>query len=94
MKGVLLAAILTCSFALSANANEPPAEKLDLKDGTTLFLHPDGTSRHVDHHGKAMAMTDGVEMETADGQIIMMMNKKVWVKYGPPGKGHRSLKTD
>lgn len=94
MKRVLLAVILACSFALSANADEPPAEKLVLKDGTTLFLHPDGTSRHVDQHGKAMAMADGVEMETADGQMIMMMNNSVWVKHGPPGKGGRHLKTD
>ncbi len=64
-----------------------------LKDGSTLFLHPDGTSRMVNHHGKAMAMADGIEMESMDGDIVMMMNKKVWMKYGT-GKGRRGLKPE
>lgn len=94
MKGILVALILACSLAISAYADEPHPEKLELKDGSTLFLHPDGTSRMVDHHGKSMSMADGVEMELADGRTIMMMNKKVWVRYGPVGKGRRALKSD
>lgn len=94
MKSTLLALVLLCSFAIAAHAEGPPAEKIDLEDGVTLFLHPDGTSRMIDAHGKPMSMSDGVEMETADGETIMMMNKKVWVKYGPTGKGRRYLKND
>lgn len=31
-----------------------------------LFLHPDGTGRMVDAHGKPMSMADGVEMQLKD----------------------------
>jgi copper resistance protein K len=75
-------------------AEEPSAEKLDLKDGSTLYLHPDGTSRMVDQHGKRVEMRDGVEMELADGRTVMMKNKKVWITYGPPGKGNTVQKND
>ena len=82
-------------FAMSAGTfAEGIAEKLELTNGTMLFLHADGTGRMVDQHGKAMAMADGVEMELKDGRTILMMNKKTWVRYGPPGKGGRYLKTE
>ena len=93
MKSLIVALLLTCSLAVPAYAEEPPAEKVDLKGGSVLFVHPDGTSRMVDVHGKMMSMADGVEMETADGRTLIMLNKKVWVKYGPPGKESRILKT-
>ena len=75
-------------------ADEPPAEQLKLKDGSTLYVHADGTGRMVDQHGKPMSMADGVEMETADGRMILMKNKRVWVQYGPPGKSGAIRKTD
>jgi hypothetical protein len=81
---LLLCAAVSTMSALAAE--EPPAEQIELKDGSTLYLHPDGTSRMIDVHGKRMNMRDGVEMETADGRIILMQNKKVWVQVGTPGK--------
>ncbi len=75
-------------------AAEAIAEKLELKDGSTLYLHPDGTSRLVDAHGKKVEMHDGEEMQLADGHTILMKNKKVWVNYGPPGKGGSVQKND
>ena len=81
-------------FMTSAIAEEPPAEAIQLKDGSTLYLHPDGTGRMIDQHGKPMEMDDGEEMETKDGQIIKMENKRVWVRYGPPGKGRTTQKVD
>lgn len=77
-----------------ANAEEAVREKLEFKDGSTLFLHPDGTGRMVDAHGKKMEMTDGKEMELKDGQIVLMQNKKVWVRYGPPSNQHEYLRND
>lgn len=94
MKNILLATIMAGSLAFSAIAAEPPAESIPLKDGSTLFVHPDGTSRMVDVHGKPMAMNDGVEMETADGRVIVHMNKKVWVHLGPPSKGTHEIKSE
>lgn len=95
MKKALLAIALAGSLGVAvAWADEAPAEKLELKDGSTLYVHPDGTSRMVDQHGKRMEMHDGEEMQLADGRTILMKNKKVWVSYGPPGKGGTVLKND
>ena len=96
MKKLLLALALAYSVSSVAVvwAEEPPAEKLELKDGSTLYVHPDGTSRMVDQHGKKIEMHDGEEMQLADGRTILMKNKKVWVSYGPPGKGSTVLKND
>lgn len=93
MKHLTLTLILLSALATAVSAEEA-AEKIDLKDGSTLFLHDDGTSRMVDAHGKAMTMADGVEMETASGDLIVMLNKKVWRRYGPVGKGRRVLEND
>jgi hypothetical protein len=94
MKKTLIAMALACLVGslTAVYAAEPPADKLELKDGTMLFLHPDGTGRMVDEHGKPMSMADGVEMELKDGRMVMMKNKLVWITYGPPGKGTTVLK--
>lgn len=89
--GLLALSLGTGTFAA---AEEGAAEKLDLKDGGTLFLHADGTSRMVDAHGKKMDMADGVEMELKDGRMMMMKNHKIWMRHGPPGKGHEGMMND
>jgi hypothetical protein len=93
MKHLALTLVMLSALSSAAVAEEA-ADKVDLKDGSTLFLHDDGTSRMVDAHGKAMTMTDGVEMETASGDLLIMMNKKIWKRYGPVGKGRRVLEND
>ena len=96
MKKLLVVLLLTGvmgSWSI-ANAEEAMPEKFELKGGGTLFLHPDGTSRMVDAHGKKLEMADGKEMELKDGQIVLMQNKKVWVRYGPPSKQHEHLRND
>lgn len=96
MKKLIVAMVMACSMgALSAvHADEPAAEKLDLKNGGMLFLHPDGTGRMVDAHGKSMDMSDGKEMALKDGRVVMMKNKKVWVRIGSPGSGQQVLRND
>ena len=84
---ILLMAACALSASIALAADEAPADKYQLKDGSTLYVHPDGTMRMVDAHGKAMSMHDGEEMALADGRLIMMKNKFVWVTIGPPGKG-------
>jgi hypothetical protein len=81
-------------FMTPAMAEEPLAQTIQLKDGSTLYLHPDGTGRMIDQHGKPMSMDDKSEMETKDGRIIMMKNHRVWISYGPPGKGGVTQKID
>jgi hypothetical protein len=96
MKTMMRAMAFVCAVGAMAPviAEEPMAEKIQLKDGSTLYLHPDGTGRMVDQHGKPMSMADGTAMETTDGKMVMMMNKHIWVRYGPPGKGGAVQKFD
>jgi hypothetical protein len=94
MNSRLLLMLTALAISVALSAGEDPADKIDLKDGSTLFLHADGTGRMVDAHGKPLQMADGVEMETVSGDIIMMMNKKVWRRHGPTGKGRRALTND
>ena len=81
-----LAAVVLATAVFAAIADEPPADRYELQDGATLYVHPDGTTRMVDPHGKPMAMSDDVPMRLQDGRTIMMKNKYVWVKFGPPGQ--------
>jgi hypothetical protein len=93
----MLCALAICGavgFMTPAIAEEPLAQTLKLKDGTTLYLHPDGTGRMIDQHGKPMKMSDGKQMETTDGRVIIMENKRIWISYGPPGKGGVMQKID
>ena len=95
MKRTWIAIAVFClAGAMAAHATEGPAENLKLKDGSSLFIHEDGTGRMVDAHGKPMHMRDGVAMELLDGRMIMMKNKRMWVSYGPPGKGMTVMKTE
>ena len=95
MKKTWIAIALFClAGSMVAGAHEAPAEQVKLKDGSSLFVHADGTGRMVDVHGKAMRMKDGVAMQAVDGRMIMMKNKMIWVTYGPPGKGVTVQKTD
>ena len=89
MKRAILATVFAASLIpwIGAGADEAVAEKLELKDGGMLYMHPDGTSRMVDAHGKKMDMSDGVEMELKDGRVMMMKNKMIWMRHGAPGKG-------
>jgi len=80
--------------AFAAIAAEPAADQYELKDGATLYVHPDGTMRMVDPQGKPMSMSDGMEMELKDGRTLMMKNRRVWIEVGPPGKSSRFLRTD
>lgn len=95
MKRLIVAIGLTGSMIALANIHaEEVAEKLELTGGRMLFLHPDGTGRMVDAHGKSMDMSDGKEMALKDGRVVIMKNKKVWVRIGSPGSGQQVLRND
>lgn len=80
--------------ACAASYAEEPAEKFELGNGGVLYVHPDGTSRMVDQHGKRVEMLSGSEMTLKDGRLIMMKNKTIWIGIGSPGGGHMGLKND
>ena len=93
MKSLILIAVFAASLIpwIGVSAHDTAAETLELKDGGTLFMHSDGTSRMVDAHGKQMDMADGMEMELKDGRVMLMKKKMVWMRHGPPGKGHEGM---
>lgn len=93
MKSTILAAVFAATLIplVATSAEEAVAEKLELKNGSMLFMHPDGTGRMVDSHGQKMDMDDGVEMEMKDGRVVMMKNKMVWMRHGPTGKGYEGM---
>ena len=96
MKKTILATLLAAFLIpwTGASAHEAAAQTLELKNGGILFMHPDGTSRMVDAHGKPMDMADGTEMELIDGRAIMMKNKQIWMRHGAPGKGFEGMMKD
>jgi hypothetical protein len=89
----LVAAILVTA-AVAAGAAEPATDRYELKDGSMLYVRPDGTMNMVDGQGKPLSMKDGVEMELKDGNMLMMKNRRVWIQVGPPGKGFQYLRTE
>jgi hypothetical protein len=89
----LFAAILAIA-AGAAGAAEPATDRYDVKDGSMLYVRPDGTMSMVDGQGKPLSMKDGVEMELKDGRMLMMKNRRVWIQIGPPGKGFGYLRTE
>lgn len=90
--------VITISACLigvcAASYAEESAEKFELKNGGVLYVHPDGTSRMVDQHGKRVEMLSGSEMTLKDGRLVMMKNKTIWIGIGSPGGGHMGLKND
>jgi len=86
MLKALGAVVIGCAMAMAVPSfaeEQEPAEKVELKDGTTLYMHADGTGRMVDEHGKSMRMADDMPMEAVDGRVVMMKNNWVWVRMGP-----------
>ncbi len=72
----LVTAILV-AVALSEGAAEPATDRYELKDGSMLYVRPDGTMHMADSQGKPMRMADNVEMELKEGNMLMMKNRHV-----------------
>lgn len=67
-------------IAACAGTPPQPAQHVRLKDGSHLFIQKDGTMRMTDPAGAPKGMKDGVEMETADGAVLVMKNFRMWRK--------------
>ena len=53
-------------------------QTIELNDGTTLIIQPDGKMRHIDQRGHAVTMREGKVMEGKDGAHYMMKNNAIW----------------
>jgi hypothetical protein len=56
------------------------ARQIALKDGSTLLVYKDGKMSMRDKNGKIVSMKDGLQMETKDGQVLMMKGNEIWRK--------------
>ncbi len=77
--------IVSLTTPILAGATEAPSP-IRLKDGSYIFIDPEGTTRMVDAYGQPIKMRDGQEMITVDGEVILMHNNRAWKQVGPPGK--------
>lgn len=74
-----IVAIILLLTSISIMAKEAlPHSTFQLKNGSYLHMHDDGTTVMVDKNGNPIKMKDGIEMELEDGSLIMMKNNKVW----------------
>lgn len=84
---ILLVIALSGTGPAFAADTAPPVR---LENGSFVFVDDsDGTTRMVDRNGKPEKMREGVEMQTADGGVIVMRNNRIWKLVGPPGKQRR-----
>lgn len=51
---------------------------VELKDGSTVHIFKDGKMGMEDKYGRAFLMKEGTEMETKDGEKIIMKGNEVW----------------
>ncbi len=89
-----LVAVVLTTAVFAAVAAQPATDRYELKDGSMLYVRPDGTMHMVERQGKPMSMSDGVEMELKDGNMLMMKNRRVWIQVGPLGKGFQYLRRE
>ncbi|WP_454727806.1 MULTISPECIES: periplasmic Cu(I)/Cu(II)-binding protein CopK [Cupriavidus] len=79
LKRVLFAASISIlAFSSLAADLRQVEKKLELKDGSALYVFKDGRMGMEDRLGRAVSMKEGVLMETKDGQKIMMIGNEVW----------------
>lgn len=85
---VVLAAVLSATFALSACAQDVKqmAHQYPLKNGSTLYIFKDGKMAMEDEKGHIVRMKAGEVMETKDGQKLLMVGDEV---YRLESKYHR-----
>jgi crotonobetainyl-CoA:carnitine CoA-transferase CaiB-like acyl-CoA transferase len=53
-------------------------KKIDLKDGSTIYIFKDGKMGMEDRVGRPAYMAPGTVMETKDGKKVMMNGNEVW----------------
>lgn len=79
MKKYLVAAAAML-IAVSAGAVDitKVEKKLELKDGSTVYIFKDGKMGMEDKYGRAAFMKPGHIMETKEGKKIIMVGNEIW----------------
>ncbi|MGQ0599481.1 periplasmic Cu(I)/Cu(II)-binding protein CopK [Aquabacterium sp.] len=77
-KILAIAAMITVAGAASAVDMSQVEKKIDLKDGSTIYIFKDGKMGMEDKLGRPAYMQPGTAMETKDGKRIIMNGNEVW----------------
>ena len=94
MKRTYLASLISALLiALPAAAADAPKDKIvvegtkvvELADGGSITLAPDGKTYHVDTAGKRVRMKDGVVMTGKDGTKYLHKNDAIWKQITEKG---------
>lgn len=86
---VLSTAGATTAFAHDA-ASAEAQQKIDLKDGSTLYIFKDGKMAVEDRYGYATRVGRGAVLETRDGQKITTQSDEVARLHSLIIEGHGS----
>ena len=84
MRPLAIAFVAALALSVSAFAQhprapgEPNARIVEMKDGSTLHIYPDGKMAMHDKRNQAMTMKPGTKMVTKKGEVIMMRGNEVW----------------
>lgn len=84
MRKLATAALIAAGLSMSAFAQHPSAPGapkariVELKDGSTLHIYPDGKMAMHDKRNLPVTMKAGTKMVTKSGQVIMMRGNEVW----------------
>lgn len=94
MRNIGIAFILSALMATSALAGEASngkkVEAFKLKNGSTVTVFENGTMKMTDSQGDFFTMKEDEQMETANGQIIMMKEGALWKRIRTKGTLHPS----
>lgn len=73
---ILVIAATSPAYAMHA-AKEAAKQVLQLSDGGTLYIFPDGLMAKEDRFGRAASQKIGTVVETADGKKVTMTSNEV-----------------
>lgn len=76
-KIAIFGAMLSMTATAFAVDETQVAQKLDLKDGSTVYIFKDGKMGMEDRLGRTVPMKGGHVMETKDGKKIMMVGNEL-----------------
>lgn len=92
-----LATLIACSLVTAsgvASAASPAIKEkihvqaspvLELKDGGSVSIAPDGHTYHVDNKGTRVRMKNGLVMEGKDGKKYLHSNDAIWQQISTKG---------
>lgn len=86
----IFSALMVTSAIAGEASNGKKVEAFKLKNGSTVTVFENGVMKMADSQGDFFTMKDGEQMETTNGQIIMMKEGALWKQIRTKGTLHPS----